>query len=476
MARKRRSHNATVSRRSPARETVERLYRDRNGNLRDPRRFDRRPPAWRRWTIGGGLVLLVILAIAAWTSFVVFRPFRPAAGDGIALTIAAPPIAAIGSDVSYRITIANEDRVPIAAATLELQLPPGYLLAAAEPAPDDARETRWTLGTIAGNAQMTIELRGHLYGEPGAAANTAATIVYRPSNFNADFEERADATTVLGTSPLALAMDGPTRTVPNETVTYVVTYEHLGEEPLTDVTLRVDVPRSFALTSVEPTRTNDLELAWVLGALAPGDTGTVKLHGRFQTGSPTPHTIRARASIAPSGTALTVASADTVTEVIGGNVMLLATANDQTSSFAAEPGAPLRFRVAVRNDGQEPIRNIAIRAVFDAASVGERSILNYTAMQDAANGDANGEQLAPGLRRGTIVWTAEHIPALVQLAPGAQATLDFTIPVHTATSLPGFPQRGSVQFHTAATIGATGALEKPYTVTTDPMTIEIQRR
>ncbi|MDO8462913.1 MAG: hypothetical protein Q7S96_01380 [bacterium] len=462
----------TPSHRSAASDAVERLYRDRNGNLRDPRRFDRREHPWKRVVIGSGLIALALLAVAAWASFVVFRPTSSTRTGRIAITIDAPPIAQLGDAVAYRVTVANEGRVPITSTTVELVLPDGYLLASAEPQPDAGQRTRWTIGTIEGNASNTIELRGHLYGEPGTPARIAATAIYRPGNFNANFEERTEATTALGASPVTLALEGPKTTVPGEEVTYTITYAHVAGQPSTDIAITLEIPQTFAITSTEPVRDDARESTWNIAALTGDMTGTVTVHGRFLSGDEA-H-LRARATVTPQGHAITIASANAETDVIGGDVLLLATANDQTNGFTVSSGESLRFRIAMRNDGDTTVRNLTVRAILDASSVAERSILNFNAIEDGANGTVTGEQRAAGLRRGTIVWTPANVPALTELAPGAQATINFTIPLHTAASLPGLPKTGRIQLDVQTEIGATGTLDKPYTIQTTPIVITVQ--
>jgi hypothetical protein len=456
-------------------EAVSRIYRDDDGKLPDFTRLDRRPPAWRRWAVGGGLLLLALLAVAAWASFLIFKPYTATSGGNVTVHIDAPPTAAIGQEIAYRITLANDDRVPLAQAALELRLPEDLAVTAADPPPDDARGFRWTLGTIPGNGERAIAVRGRLYGIPSQEARIEATAVYRPANFNADFQSPAAATTAIGVSPITLTIDGPTEAVPEEPVTYTLSYEHTGELVLPESVVTLEVPRTFVLTATKPDRSRTDELVWHLGALEPKAKGTIMVTGSFRSGSQEPHRIRATAAMEPvPGRRLALAQPEHVTAVLGGDAVITATVNDQTGGIDAPPGSVLRFRVAVRNDGQLELKNLTMRAIFEATSVAERSILNFSAIQDSANGTAVGEQLAPGLRRGTITWTSKEVPSLTSLPPGEQRQIDFSIPLHTAESLPGFPPQARIQFATSASIGATGDAERPREVRVGPMEIKVK--
>lgn len=455
-------------------EAVSRIYRDNDGKLPDFTRLDRRPPTWRRWAVGGGLLLLALLAVAAWASFLIFKPYTTVSGGNVAVRIDAPPTATIGQEIAYRITVANDDRVPLAQAAVELRLPEDFAVTAADPPPDDARGFRWTLGTIPANSKRAVELRGRLYGTPNQEVRIEATAVYRPANFNADFQSPATATTVLGVSPITLTIDGPTEAVPGESVTYTLAYEHTGELAVPETAITLEVPRTFVLTTAAPERSRTDELLWNLGALQPKAKGTITVTGTFRSGAKEPHRLRAIAAMEPvPGHRLALSQPEHVTAVLGGDAVITATVNDQTNGMDAPPGSALRFRIAVRNDGELELRSLTMWAILEATSVAERSILNFGAIQDPANGITVGEQLAPGLRRGTITWTSKEIPALAALPPGEQRQFDFTIPIHNAETLPGFPATGRIQFVAMVGIGATGGVERAREARAGPIEIRI---
>jgi len=454
-------------------EAVERIYRDDRGHLPDFSRLDRRPATWHRWVIGGGLITLALLAVAAWGSFLVFKPYTSSGGN-VAVTVDAPKTVAFGEEFTYRITVANDDRVPLATAALEVRLPDDFAVTTADPAPDDARGFRWTIGTIPAAERRSFDIRGRLYSAPDAPARLEAIAVYRPANFNAEFQSDADATTTLSASPVALTLSGPDHAVPNASVTYTIAYEHTGTLTTPPATIALDVPRSFVFASATPERSRGDTLLWNIGALAPQAKGQITIVGSFTVGQKEPIIVSATIAIEPApGKRTVIQTSEVQTPVLGGDIVLIATANDQTAGFAVAPGDAIRLRIAVRNDGRESLERVRVHAVLDATAVAERSIINFSGMTDAANGTAIGEQLAPGLRRGTITWTEREIPELAALAPGAQRQIDLTLPLHTAASLPGFPGQSRVTITAAVDVAKTGAVEEPRRATAAPIELTI---
>ncbi|MBI4142608.1 hypothetical protein HY480_01910, partial [Candidatus Uhrbacteria bacterium] len=387
-------------------EAVEHVYRDADGKLPDFTRLDRRPPSWRRWAIGGGLITLALLAVAAWTSFLVFKPYTASSGGNVVLTVDGPPTAPIGGDVEYRVRVANDDRVPVAQVALELTLPEDFTVVTTDPAPEETKRLRWTIGALDAHADRTIVVRGRLFGEPGASARAEAVVIYRPANFNSDFQTIAKATTTLDASPLTVAMVGPTESVPGTPETYTVTYTNTGTATTPPLVLMIAAPSSFALIATTPDRPRREELLWPIGELSPGGTGTITISGSFGASAAGDTPFRATIAVsARPDRRLSQASALVTTKVLGGDVAVTATVNDQTTALTAPPGALLRFRIAIRNTGTAELRGITLRAMLDGTSVGDRSILDYGNITDPANGSAIGKQKTPDVRTGTITWT-----------------------------------------------------------------------
>lgn len=458
------------------RDLVGRVYRDAAGNLPDFTRLDRRALGWRRWAIAGGLVTLGILAAVAWAGFLVFKPYTATTTGDVTLRIDVPPSAGLGSETTYRVTVTNGDRIPVAAASLDVRLPEDFVLIDATPAPEETRTLRWSLGTIPGHGEREVVIRGRLYGAPGTETAATASLLYRPGNFNADFQTTARSATAIGASPLALAIQGPERVVPGDAVTYTVAFEHTGDTLLPGTRLSVALPPSFTIRSVSRERLREDTPTFALGDLAPAARGTVTITGAYASGAPNPYTVHATVSVVSLGDRRVTASArDLSTHVLGGDVTVIATVNDQTTGIDARPGDALRFRIAVRNDGEDALRGVTVRAIFEATSVGERSILNFAALGDPANGSAAGEQLAPGLRRGTITWTVKEIPALAEIPRGEQRTIDFTLPMQSTDALPNFPPTARATLTVNVDIAETGEVAQPRTVRTGATEIRVKR-
>lgn len=453
-------------------QVVERVYRDDRGALPDFSRFDRRSPTWRRWAIGGGLVALAILAVAAWASFLVFKPYAVTSGGNVVVTIDAPTTVIIGGEISYRIRITNDDRIPVASLALELKLPPNFAMISSDPVPDEGRELRWTIGALPARESEEIEIRGRLYGAPKTEARVEALAIYRPANFNADFQVISSAVTTFDPSPLTIGVTGPSDVLPGEQVAYLIEYTNTGSRATSPAKLVLEVPRSFVLTSATPERIRKDELLWNLGEIAPQAKGTITVLGTFGNDARDAMNIRAMVVIEPEvGQRLTQAEATAITKVLAGDVSLVATVNDQSGAITATPGMSLQFRVALRNTGTAELRGITVAANIEATAVNERSIFDFNALVDVANGIVVGQQKTPGMRVGTITWTAKEVPGLAALKPGDQIIIPFSLPIRSGD---GVPADARATFTTSAQITSTGTTDKSRSVASGSVVITVR--
>ncbi|KKS71904.1 MAG: hypothetical protein UV42_C0017G0008 [Candidatus Magasanikbacteria bacterium GW2011_GWE2_42_7] len=96
-----------------------------------------------------------------------------------------------------------------------------------------------------------------------------------------------------------------------------------------------------------------------------------------------------------------------------------------------QPGEHLNATIVVKNNTEEPLKNVRVRLMFDAPSVNGRSIMDWPSLEDEADGNIVGEQLSDTIRRGQITWSSAQIGDLRQLDPGEQLTIDVTIPIRS---------------------------------------------
>ena len=208
--------------------------------------FDRRPPKRRDLWMAVFIVLLLILSGVSAFGFWVFEGRRKAEGErSVEISVVAPERHASGDLVTYIIAYTNRGIADLKEAKLQVRYPDGFTFIDATKETTDGRA--WDLGSVRSGLSGKITIRGQLTGEVNTTQRVFVTLVYRPSNFNYEFQQDASGDTKINKSALNLAIDGATRATSGQMVTYVIEYENTAELDLKKIRVRVELPLGFTL-------------------------------------------------------------------------------------------------------------------------------------------------------------------------------------------------------------------------------------
>lgn len=309
---------------------------------------------------------------AAWGDFVDpdpadnFAPARtalaiPAQAD-LALALAAPPSAKVGSTLTYRAMVSNLGPVDAEGVTVTGAIPAGLFFVATP----DCPELPCALGRVPAGASRRVEIRlgvtaGAANPTPWSATAAASTPDPTPGN------NTAIASTPVGadTYDLTVELAAPARVEPGARLTVIATVRNRGPAAATGVSLRDVVPAGLGAISVcNPT-------ACPLGDLAAGASTTHDLVYQVPAGAAPlaliPSTATATASAAPG----VVVEADTSDDT--GNAVSAVAADavdlelELRGPASVAAGERLRATLAVTNRGPGTAHAVQLTLVFPGA-------------------------------------------------------------------------------------------------------------
>lgn len=297
------------------------------------------------WT----LALLVILAALGWGGYTLFgNPFETTQTESIDLTIDGPDEVISGSSVRYEIRYANTGRYPIAALELQLIAPSGLLVSKLDPAPTN-EDDEWTIGSVTPGSDGLIVLTG-IWIDPVPSAQTLQVLTsYRPSNFNADFQDITTKSVSINRSTLAIESDGVESAKAGESVSYLYRVKNEGEVAASNVRLRLDVPKTFALASADP-MPPDSGTEWMIDALQPGASYEVTIKGSFASDGVGLQEIPGRVGVMRDISFLEQAVVIAQTDVEEADVKVTLIANGSTTDQAIDLADTLRVSLSAETD------------------------------------------------------------------------------------------------------------------------------
>lgn len=387
------------------------------------------PPSRSKIKIFLGLmVFFAVLGGVSWAGFSLFGGGQSFSEEKIELKINGPEQSYAGQNIAYRLALSNRQKIPLANATLELRYPDNFQFISAQPAPGDKENRRWDLGALAQNKGGLIEINGRILGAADSDQTLRAFLTYKPADFNAEFQKIATFSTRLNPLPAEFSLTGPDELSTGEEGVFEINLANAAAEPLNNLEISLDAPANFKFSSLLPLPAKEQKF-WKI-SLLPQASSTFKVKGFFtaETAAGNPQAFTARLNLRDGENLFPQNTAGKNTNLSQSNLSLAILANQSTEKQAINFEDKIPFAVSYENTGNKSLKNVTVRAVLDAPFDGEKSVLNWPALEDKKDGAVAGEQRSTAVRRGVIAWNKAQIPGLAEIKPKDKGTIEFLLP------------------------------------------------
>ncbi|MCD4705576.1 hypothetical protein K8R61_00660, partial [bacterium] len=128
--------------------------------------------------------------------------------NGIILSIDAPETTSSGEKITYKIKYENRDKVKMSKLQLLLSYPEGFIFEYSSVDKEQNYDNLFNLPDIEPLAKKEIEIQGRLIGVEDEEKNLLASLSYEPSNFSSNFQELANASTVINSAAIEVNISG----------------------------------------------------------------------------------------------------------------------------------------------------------------------------------------------------------------------------------------------------------------------------
>ncbi len=383
----------------------------------------------------GLLIFFAFLAAVSWAGFFFFGNSQKFSEDKIEIQINGPEKAPAGQNVAYIIVISNHQKTPLANTSLEVRYPDNFKFASSSPASTDAKNRIWNLGGLDQNQQVKIEINGQIFGETPTDLALRTFFSYRPANFNADFQKITNFTTHLEPVAVDVSFNGPEELTAGEEGAFVLTLLNKQNEPANNLEISLGLPANLKTSALTPAPSTGQNV-WKVTTLAPSASTTIKFKVAFNAGAiGGPQSFIASLYLREGAATFLQKTAEKSLNLSQAALALSLAANGSIEKQRINFEDKIPFLLSFENTGQKSLKNVTLRLVIDAPFDGEKSILNWPALEDKANGEVKGEQRSPVLRRGLITWTRAQLPALAEIKPKDKGTIEILLPLRSKTEL-----------------------------------------
>jgi len=413
------------------------IYENADGSLPDMQTFEKRKGGQFLRALIVLLLSFTFLGAAGWYGYTyLYHPSGAFVEDDVILSIGGEDDVAFGEEVRYRVRYKNAQGVPLDNSQIELRYPAGFVFESASVEPDPDTNNTWTLGPLQQGDGEYIDITGKLYGDIGERQSFRVFLNYTPSNFSSVFQKVATQETTITGAPIDLAISGPKQLSQGVASTFTITVtpekDSLGTLP-THLALEFDSDVAFVTQEMTPKENATVtDRTWILDPTEEATSTTYTITGAFAGGE---GTLAAKVRLIGWGDeqsradAYTIAAAEQEIAIADQQLSISLVANGSQQDITVQPGESVNASVVVKNNTEEPLKNVRVRLMFDAPSLKGRSIMDWAALEDEADGNIVGEQLSDSIRRGQITWTKAQVRDLTQLDPGEQLTIDITLPI-----------------------------------------------
>jgi len=425
-------------------ESLTAIFKDEQGEMPDLKILEKHRSSRLLFFFLGAASFFLVLLIATWTGFTIFKPFKGFQGQGLQITIDGPERVALGQETTYFINWQNISSDPLATADLKVSFPTDFSIVSTEPEPTDDN-LNWKIGSVAFGGRGTIMVKGVFTGALGTETAIQVVGSYRPASFNSDFETLTTKQLVYADTVLEGSIEAPAKSLPGDKVKIAYKIINHGFTAVTGLEARLTIPEGFVL---EPTTTSDIfeegRMAhFKLGDLEANASTTVYMAGTFAagvSGSQNFHTETGK--IGSDGEFKPAQKSDLAVMVLSGDLSLNLVVNGSEASRSIGLGELLHVTLGYENTAIEDVRDVTLKffvepvyssSVQMAAKPVPVKVVEWSNLEDSSSSTRS---------ENTLTWTDKQIGVLKRLGPGQDGTLDFSLPVTsvfaTSTDIIGF--------------------------------------
>lgn len=405
-------YRRTSKRASPTKTMLQAIWSE-GGRVPDMSRMERKKRGYFTRVFAALVVFFGLLAGVSWLGL--FLTQGNVESEGITLQIDTPQTLNNFDEISLAVRYQNHDASPLAAATVDLRIPPEIRITEASPKADNESFSRWSLGSLEKNREGLITLKGRVLGTIGKKLTLQAILAYRPANFNSDFQTVETKELTIADSPISLTPSAPEDIVSGELVNFSVVAENTGKETLNDIRLSLDAPEAFVVSASEPAL--DAEKTLTLKTLKPGEKKTLKISGAFAPEAEGAYPLTVRAIKADGDRLVILKEASPSITVKRNNLITRLFVNERAEDQQIRPGDTLQVRVDISNQTGSDAEGLTLEVASDSP------LIDWSKVAVEPKG-----KISPA----ALSWDAKSFPKLAKIKTGETVHLSFELPVGAA--------------------------------------------
>lgn len=369
-----------------------------------------------KFLLGSLILLLAVLSFAAWR---VLSSRNIVSEQNIDMELDIAHYIEGGESVPLTVSLYNRNQIPLENATLTVL----YKKGTGSEDEEKKIQVKRSLGTVPPEQLMRQDFEISVYGSEADTRDITVKLEFKTSISDTLFSKTKVETVIIKSPPVSVIIEGPDILSVGQEGVFTVTVKNNTSTSTDPSLLMLVLPSVFTIGNVEPKQSARGNI-WHIGALAAGESSTIKITGTL------------------SGSQGEIATMRAIIGSVGGSVSEMGIQYDSRAFDISLRTSPLLITSSMDTD----------RGTAEGLRYGDRATITFTyknasqeILHDASlllkiGGDA---ALMKEVRTeigyydseaGTILWDRGSIPALETLEPGSEGSVVVVIPVATKGS------------------------------------------
>lgn len=376
------------------------------------------PQSTKRSRYRGRLIITGALFFAAallLSSLFLFFGQNTISGDNIAIEVEGPFAVGGGDEISFSISILNNNSIPVESATLIVEYPLGTQ--SVDGGGEELFRDRLPLEVIRPGEVFNVPLGAKVFGEENEEQHIDVSIEYRVEGSNATFYKEAEPLRFkISSSPIIMSVESVEETTAGQEVTFELTITSNAENSVDDLLVKAQYPFGFEFSEASPSPAGGQD-TWRISSLDPEEERTITVRGTLSGSEGDEKNFQFSSGVANSRDEFTLASIFSSViqeiELTSSFFDLNVTVNGSSKEVVAlEAREEAQVQITFQNTRSESIYDAEITVRLNGNALVDE---NVRAGQGLYISSENG-----------VRFSSETNASLSEIAPGDSRTVSFS--------------------------------------------------
>lgn len=375
--------------------------------------------SWRTLLLLFGLGFFVISLLASSVYILLGR--NSVSGENISLSVNGPFTIGGGETLSFQVSVANNNAVPVESATLVLEYPSGTRSGEGED--KELFSDRIALPVMASGEIRNQPVKVRVFGEENQETEIKVSIEYRVEGSNATFYKEADPYKFkIGSAPVVLNIDAEKTISSGQETTITLELVSNSPTPLKDLLVKAEYPSGFDYTRSEPTPHSGRNI-WRISELPAEGKATIKLTGVIIGTETEKRVVKFTVGVADTrdGSALSSVIAMGETEFALEQPFMdvnVTVDGSKAETVSVEPGMQANVSLEIKNTLDNSVFDSVVEVKLSGNALSDTDVRVIGGHYDSSSN--------------TVHWDSSADDSLKEIGAGDTVRLSFTVLPQTA--------------------------------------------